>query len=240
MDPLATDFVPIGGILSGSHNNKAVKIRGWVHRSRTSGGLAFVVVRDSTGVLQCAVKKDAGGEEAFKEASEAYLESTIMLEGTVKEDKRAPGGYELAAEKVKLVWKGEPFPIAKDQSVEFLLDTRHLWLRSQKLTNVMKARHYIVKYLREFFDEKEGFFELAPPIITGAACEGGSTLFEIDYFGIRAYLTQSSQLYAEVFTTALEKVYVLAPHSAPSHRELFGIFASTGTLSPRWLSTTRG
>ncbi len=211
MDPLATDFVQIGSILSGSHNNKSVKIRGWVHRSRTSGGMAFIVVRDSTGVMQCAVKKDAVGEKSFADATGAFLESTIMVEGTVKEDKRAPGGYELAASKVELLWKGEPFPIAKDQSVEFLLDTRHLWLRSQKLTNVMKARHYMVKYLREFFDEREGFFELAPPMITGAACEGGSTLFEMDYFGIKAYLTQSSQLYAEVFTTALEKVYVLAP-----------------------------
>lgn len=211
MDMLGTDYVKIGSILDGAQNNSKVKIRGWVHRSRTSGGLAFVVIRDSTGVIQCAVKKDAVGEQAFKEASEAYLESTMLVEGTVKEDKRAPGGYELAASQVQLIWKGEPFPIAKDQSVEFLLDTRHLWLRSQKLTNVMKARHYMVKYLREFFDDKEGFFELAPPMITGAACEGGSTLFEMDYFGIKAYLTQSSQLYAEVFTTALEKVYVLAP-----------------------------
>jgi len=210
MDVLAGDFVQIKSILAGSQNNKKVKVRGWVYRSRTSGGLAFIVVRDSTGVLQCAVKKDAVGEESFKAASEAYLESTILVEGTVKEDKRAPGGCELSAESVQLISKGEPFPIAKDQSVEFLLDTRHLWLRSQKLTNIMKGRYLIVKYLREFFDS-EGFWELAPPMITGAACEGGSTLFEMNYFGQKAYLTQSSQLYAEVFTTALEKVYVLAP-----------------------------
>ncbi len=210
MDPLATDFVHIGSILAGFHNNKAVKVRGWVHRSRTSGGLAFIVVRDSTGVLQCAVKKDAAGDKGFEDATSAFVESTIMLEGIVKEDKRAPGGFELAVEKVQLIGKGEPFPIAKDQSVEFLLDTRHLWLRSQRLTSIMKSRYLIMKYLREFFDS-EGFWELAPPMITGAACEGGSTLFEMDYFGQKAYLTQSSQLYAEVFTTALEKVYVLAP-----------------------------
>jgi asparaginyl-tRNA synthetase len=210
MDVLATDFTQIKSILAGSQNNKTVKVRGWVYRSRTSGGLAFLVVRDSTGTIQCAVKKDAVGDKSFAAASEAYLESTILVEGTVKEDKRAPGGYELSAEKVQLISKGEPFPIAKDQSVEFLLDTRHLWLRSQKLTNIMKGRYLIVKYLREFFDER-GFWELAPPMITGAACEGGSTLFEMDYFGQKAYLTQSSQLYAEVFTTALEKVYVLAP-----------------------------
>ncbi len=210
MDALATDYTQIGSILFGSHNNKKVKIRGFVHRSRTSGGLAFLVVRDSTGIMQCAVKKDAVGEKAFSDASSAYIESTILIEGTVKEDKRAPGGYELSASQVQLLAQGEPFPIAKDQSVEFLLDTRHLWLRSQRLTSIMKGRHFIVKYLREFFDS-EGFWELAPPIITGAACEGGSTLFQMDYFGEKAYLTQSSQLYAEVFTTALEKVYVLAP-----------------------------
>ena len=210
MDALGTDFTKIGSILSGSQNNSKVKIRGWVHRSRTSGGLAFLVIRDSTGVIQCAVKKDAVGEAAFAAASGAFIESTILVEGTVKEDKRAPGGFELAASNVQLVGTSEPFPIAKDQSVEFLMDTRHLWLRSQRLTSIMKARHKIIWYLREFF-EKEGFWELAPPIITGAACEGGSTLFPLDYFGGKAYLTQSSQLYAEVFTTALEKVYVLAP-----------------------------
>ncbi|MFA6214555.1 MAG: asparagine--tRNA ligase [Candidatus Micrarchaeia archaeon] len=210
MDVLATDYAKIASILAGTHNNKLVKVRGWVHRSRTSGGLAFIVVRDSSGTIQSAVKKDAVGEARFQAASSAFIESTILIEGTVKEDKRAPGGFELAASKVELVGKGEPFPIAKDQSVEFLLDTRHLWLRSQRLTAIMKGRHYITKYLREFF-EKEGFFELAPPIITQAGCEGGSTLFEMNYFGQKAFLTQSSQLYAEAFTTALEKVYVWAP-----------------------------
>ncbi len=210
MDALSTDYVKIGEILSGSFTGKKVKIRGWVHRARTSGGVSFIVIRDSTGIIQCAVKKDAVGDKSFKEASQAYIESTILVEGEVKQDKRAPGGYELAASQVQIVAKGAPFPIAKDQSTEFLLDTRHLWLRSQKLTAVMKGRHFIMKYLREFF-EREGFFEMVPPIITQAGCEGGPSLFEFDYFGQKAYLTQSSQLYAEVFTTALEKVYVLAP-----------------------------
>ncbi|MDD5337312.1 MAG: OB-fold nucleic acid binding domain-containing protein, partial [Candidatus ainarchaeum sp.] len=209
MDVLDRDFTRIEKILSGSSTGK-VKIRGWIHRSRTSGGLTFIVVRDSSGIVQCAIKKDAVGEQKFSLASSAYVESTILVEGTVKEDKRAPGGYELAVSDISLVGKSQPFPIAKDQSVDFLLDTRHLWLRSQRLTNIMKGRYYIVKYLREFFDN-DGFFELAPPIITQAGCEGGSTLFEMDYFGQKAYLTQSSQLYGEVFTTALEKIFVLAP-----------------------------
>ncbi|MCX8174857.1 MAG: asparagine--tRNA ligase [Candidatus Micrarchaeota archaeon] len=210
MDALSQDYTPISSILKGGQAGKKVKVRGWVYRSRTSGGVCFVVVRDSTGVIQCAVKKDAVGEKSFREASEAYIESTILVEGFVREDKRAPGGFELAASQVQLVAQGEPFPIAKDQSVEFLLDSRHLWLRSQRLTTIMKGRHHILRYLRQFF-EKEGFWELTPPIITQAGCEGGSTLFEFDYFGQKAYLTQSSQLYAEVFTTSLEKVYVLAP-----------------------------
>ncbi|MCX6769120.1 MAG: OB-fold nucleic acid binding domain-containing protein, partial [Candidatus Micrarchaeota archaeon] len=182
MDMLGTDFTPIGKILSGSSNNAKVKIRGWVHRSRTSGGLCFVVLRDSTGTIQRAVKKDAAGEQSFAFASGAFIESSMMIEGTVKEDKRAPGGYEISASKVEMIHQGEPFPIGKDQSTEFLLDVRHLWLRSQKLTHIMQARDYITRYLREFFFE-QAFFEVAPPIMTRSACEGGSTLFELNYFG---------------------------------------------------------
>jgi len=175
-------------------------------------------------------KKGRSGRSSIQVASEAFIESTIMLEGTVKEDKRAPGGFELSATAVQIIGQGEPFPIAKDQSVEFLLDTRHLWLRSQRLTAIMKARHYIVSYLREYFDSN-GFFELTPPIITKAGCEGGSTLFEMNYFGQTAFLTQSSQLYSEVFTTALEKVYVLAPSFAQSHRALCATSQNTGIWS---------
>jgi len=187
-----------------------VSIRGWVYRERTSGNLRFLIIRDASGIMQCAVKKDKVDEKSWKDAEKAYIESSIEITGTTKEDTRAPGGMELQVEKVNLVSQGEPFPISKDLSEEFLLDVRHLWLRSQKMANIMKARYYIENYLHEFFD-KEGFFELAPPIITKSQCEGGSTLFEMNYFGDKAYLTQSSQLYAEVFIFGLEKVYVLAP-----------------------------
>ncbi len=222
MDCLNDAFTPIADILAGKHEGKAVKIRGWVYRSRSSGGLAFVVMRDSTGVLQCAIKKGGDGkgaagapkvgvsDAAFEAAKGAYLESSAMVAGTVKKDERAPGGYELGASEFEIVSQGKPFPIAKDQSVEFLMDTRHLWLRSQKLTHVMKLRHHIVRSLRDFFDGS-GFWELAPPIITKSACEGGATLFELNYFGTPAYLTQSGQMYGEVFTTALENIYILAP-----------------------------
>lgn len=210
MDPLADKFVPIGEILKGGHTGNNVKIRGWVYRQRTSGGLAFIIIRDSSGTLQCAVKKDAVGEDAWKAVTEVFLESSIMLEGSVREDKRAPGGFEISGTNARLISKGEAFPIAKDQSVEFLLDVRHLWLRSQKLSQIMKFRDYTIRYMREFLFEK-GFFECSPPIITKSACEGGSTLFEMDYFGEKAYLSQSGQLYSEALISGLEKVFILAP-----------------------------
>jgi len=204
-------FTPIEFVLEGkAKEGDEVSLRGWVHRSRSSGGLAFVVVRDASGVMQCAVKKGVVPETDFEAAGKAFIESAVEVYGTVKRDERAPGGWELQATRFKLTHQGEAFPITEDQSVEFLLDKRHLWLRSQKLTSVMKARHYIVKYLRDFFDE-QGFWELSPPIITKSGCEGGSTLFELDYFGEKAYLTQSGQLYNEAFITSLEKVFILAP-----------------------------
>ncbi|MDE1798382.1 MAG: asparagine--tRNA ligase, partial [Candidatus Micrarchaeota archaeon] len=172
MDCLNDAFAPISDIIAGKHEGKSVKIRGWVYRSRSSGGLAFVVMRDATGVLQCAVKKGVVSETAFEAAKGAFIESSGMVAGTVKKDERAPGGWELGATDFELIAQGQPFPIAKDQSVEFLMDTRHLWLRSQKLTHVMKLRHHIVKSLRDFFDTR-GFWEMTPPIITKSACEGG-------------------------------------------------------------------
>ncbi|MCI0504115.1 asparagine--tRNA ligase [Candidatus Micrarchaeota archaeon] len=200
----------IGTIFHDRLEGKDVALRGWVHRHRVSGNMAFIVMRDPTGIIQVTVKKDKVCEKDWKDANGSYVESSFTITGRVKKDERAPGGYEIEANGYTLISQGEPFPIAKDLSEEFLLDIRHLWMRSQKMTNVMKARHHIVNYLREFF-ETEGFYELAPPIITRSGCEGGSTLFEMDYFGEKAYLTQSSQMYAEVFIFSLGKVYVLAP-----------------------------
>ncbi|MDD5171664.1 MAG: asparagine--tRNA ligase [Candidatus ainarchaeum sp.] len=200
----------IGTIFAEKLDGKDIALRGWVHRHRASGNMVFAVMRDPTGIIQIAVKKDKVGEKDWKDANSAYVESSFTITGRVKKDDRAPGGYEIEAAGFTLISQGEPFPIAKDLSDEYLLDVRHLWLRSQKMTSIMKARHHIVNYLREFF-EVEGFYEMAPPIITKSACEGGSTLFEMDYFGDKAYLTQSSQMYAEVFIFSLGKVYVLAP-----------------------------
>jgi asparaginyl-tRNA synthetase len=200
----------ISTIFSGRLEGKEVSLRGWVYRHRSSGNMVFAVIRDHTGIIQVAVKKDKVPEKDWKGANDAYVESSLIVKGVVRKDERAPGGYEIQATGFELISRGEPFPVAKDVSEEYLLDIRHLWMRSQKMTAIMKARHHIVNYLREFFG-KEGFYEIAPPIITKSGCEGGSTLFEMDYFGDKAYLTQSSQMYAEVFVFSLGKVYVLAP-----------------------------
>ncbi len=201
--------VPIEKVFDLADGEKAI-VRGWIYRTRSSGGVVFASVRDASGVVQVAIKKDAVSEAQFKDAQRALIESSVVVEGAVRSDKRAPGGKELQVTAFKLVHAAEVFPITRDQSPEFLLDVRHLWLRSQRMTSVMKARHYIVKYLREFFDEND-FYELAPPIITKSGCEGGSTLFSLDYFGEKAFLTQSGQLYNEAFITALERVFILAP-----------------------------
>ncbi|HID72834.1 TPA: asparagine--tRNA ligase, partial [Candidatus Micrarchaeota archaeon] len=200
----------IGTIFAEKLEGKDVALRGWAYRHRTAGKMVFVTMRDPTGILQLTVKQDKVNEKAWKDANETYVESSFTVQGRVVKDERAPGGYELQVTDYTLISRGEPFPIAKDLSEEYLLDIRHLWLRSQKMNNLMKARHHIVNYLRAFFDE-EGFYEVAPPIITRSGCEGGSTLFEMDYFGDKAYLTQSSQMYAEVFVFSLGKVFVMAP-----------------------------
>lgn len=185
-------------------------VRGWVYRKRSSGGVLFVLIRDSTGVIQVAVKKDVAGERAFADADKALIESSVRASGLVKKDERAPGGVELQATDFEVIHFAHPFPITEHQSTKLLLDKRHLWLRSQHLTNVMKARALVIKFLREFFNER-GFYEVAPPIITKNQCEGGSTLFSFNYFGEKAFLSQSAQLYNEAFITSLEKVFVLAP-----------------------------
>jgi asparaginyl-tRNA synthetase len=209
MDDIKTNVIRIEQALSMSDGEKAV-VRGWVYRARSSGGMVFAVLRDSSGIMQVTIKKDKVGETLFEDAKKAALESSIIVSGAVKTDARAPGGKEIQVDDLKIVHFSHEFPITEYQSAEFLLDVRHLWLRSQKLTKVFKARSFILKYLREFYESRE-FWELAPPIITKSGCEGGSTLFELNYFGEKAYLSQSAQLYNEAFITSLEKVFVVAP-----------------------------
>lgn len=193
-----------------SSGGKEVTIRGWIHRKRSSGGKAFVIIRDRTGTIQCIVDKSKVTEKEWEEIDKAYLESSIVLSGTVRADERAPGGAEIDAKELVVVHSGKEFPITEYQSPEFLLDVRHLWIRSQRMINAMEARSYIFRYARKFLD-KNGFYEITPPLLTKAGGETGASMFEVDYFGEKAYLTESSQLYAEAMIFALEKVYSFAP-----------------------------
>ena len=200
-------FVPIQKILAGSYVNKRVAIRGWVYRQREGKETIFLIVRDSTSFIQCTVKKES---PAWNEAKKITIESSLTLEGTAKQDKRAPGGYEISVEKLSVIGLAELFPIAKDKSEEFLRDVRHLWLRSRRMNLVMKVRSEVLRFTHEFFKKQE-FFEVSPPMFITSAVEGGSTLFELKYFDQNMYLTQSAQLYLEVLIYSLEKVYCVAP-----------------------------
>ncbi|MDO8554882.1 MAG: asparagine--tRNA ligase [Candidatus Micrarchaeota archaeon] len=191
---------------------KSVTLRGWLYRTRTGGGgkMVFAVLRDSSGIIQATVKKENVDDKSFKNASEAYVESSVILSGTVKKDERAPGGYEIQVSSFETVCRGEPFPVAKDLSDEFLLDIRHLWIRSQKVTRILKIRSTMVQAIHEFF-QKRSYYLFDPPIISPNACEGKMTLFEVNYFGEKKYLTQSWQLYAEAAIFSLEKIYDVSP-----------------------------
>ncbi len=203
-------FSNISTIFHDKLEGREVSLRGWVHRTRTAGNMSFIVVRDPGGVLQVAVKKDKVDEASWKAANDAYVESSLIVRGVVKKDDRAPGGYELQATGFELVSRGEPFPVAKDLSEEYLLDIRHLWIRSQKLTKILQIRSTIVTGIHEFFQQR-GYTLFDPPIFTPNACEGGSTLFEVQYFDRKMYLTQSWQLYAEAAIFSLGKIYDVAP-----------------------------
>ncbi len=187
-----------------------VSLRGWAYRERKSNAKGFIVLRDSSNIIQCVIDKEKVDEKTWKAVEQTTIESSLEIEGEIKKDERAPTGYEVHVTELKLVHPAERFPITKDQSTEFLLDKRHLWIRSRELTQVWKVKAEILKAAREFF-EKEKFYEVTPPIITGSACEGGSTLFHIKYFEDQAYLSQSAQLYLEAMIFSLEKVWALTP-----------------------------
>ncbi len=202
------EFISIKGAMR--QGSGKVKIRGWVYRERKSNKMGFIVVRDSSNIIQCVVDKDHVGDESWQDVERLLIESSVEIEGEIKEDKRAPTGYEIKVDKLHVVHFADVFPITKDQSTEFLLDKRHLWLRSRKLTAVMKIRSTVFGAIDEYFRSR-GFYEVAPPVITPNACEGGATLFEVKYFEDKAYLTQSWQLYAEALIFSLEKIYCNSP-----------------------------
>jgi len=187
-----------------------VSIRGWVYRERGSAKLKFIILRDVTGTIQCVIEKAIVGEEKFQIADKLQIEASMTITGTIKEDERAPTGYEISVKDFELIGESKEFPIQKDQSPDFLADHRHLWLRSQKMTASLKIRSNILFALHEF-SKNQGFIEVQAPSMSGAASEGGSEVFEVKYFDKKAYMTQSWQFYAENIIQSVEKAYAIAP-----------------------------
>ncbi|HTC45914.1 MAG TPA: asparagine--tRNA ligase [Candidatus Aquilonibacter sp.] len=198
----------------GQHEGQTVTLRGWLYNLRESGKLLFPQFRDGSGVIQGVVPKNAVTPEVFDAIKTLTQESSVIVEGKVRADKRAPGGYELDIANVQVVQRvseSDPYPITpKEHGTEFLMEHRHLWVRSQRQASILRVRAEIIKAVRDFFDER-GFTLTDPPILTPAACEGTSTLFPVDYFDEQAYLTQSGQLYIEATAMALGKVYSFGP-----------------------------
>ena len=206
--PVAT----IGAI--GAYEGRSVVLRGWLYALRESGKLLFPIFRDGTGTIQGIVPKAAVSAETFETIRQLTQESSVVVTGKVRADKRAPGGFELDVEAVEVVQRvpeDDPFPISrKEHGVDFLMEHRHLWIRTPRQSAILRIRAEIIKAARDYLDEN-GFTLTDPPILTPAACEGTSTLFPVDYFGDEAYLTQSGQLYIESTALALGKVYSFGP-----------------------------
>src|SRR5271155_31479 len=183
---------------AGQHAGETVEIAGWLYNLRRSGKICFPQVRDGTGIMQCVAVKSALPEEVFESLKDLTQESSLIIRGKVRAEQRVP--------------ESDPYPITpKDHGIDFLMDHRHLWLRSRRQHAALKVRHQVIKGLRDYFDSN-GFVLVDTPIFTPAACEGTSTLFEVDYFeDEKVYLTQSGQLYSEATSAAFGKVYCFGP-----------------------------
>ncbi len=204
--------VTVREILHGDLDAMEVRVRGWLQNKRTGGGIIFVLLRDGSGVIQCTLRKGKVDEKTFEEFQSARIESSVELGGEVKADPRAPGGREIQVDEGRVVHPAlEEFPIAKQfHGPEFLLDQRHLFVRSDKMRSILRVRAVVLSAVRDWFD-KHGFTEVHVPTLTSAAVEGGATLFEVKYFDQKAYLTQSWQLYAEALIASVGRIYTVAP-----------------------------
>lgn len=202
----------IEDILSGRvSDGTSITLQGWLYNKRSSGKLQFLLVRDGTGTIQCTAYKPEVAEATFQACEQLTQESSLKIVGRIHKDQRAPGGYEIQISEARILHLAREYPITpKEHGPEFLMDNRHLWLRSKNQHAVLRIRHTIIKAIRDFFDGR-GFTLVDTPIFTPAACEGTSTLFETEYFDSKAYLTQSGQLYAEAGAMALGKVYCFGP-----------------------------
>ncbi|MDX1585622.1 MAG: asparagine--tRNA ligase [Balneolaceae bacterium] len=193
------------------HEDKEVTLKGWVYNYRSSKNLYFLELRDGSGICQCVVSKDDVNEETWEAADSLRQESSLEVTGKVVEDERSIGGYELQVSEIKVYQVAEDYPITpKEHGVEFLMENRHLWLRSQKQWAAMRVRNEIIYAIHTFFQER-GFVQMDAPIFTGNAAEGTTTLFETEYFDEKAYLTQSGQLYGEAMAMAHGLIYTFGP-----------------------------
>lgn len=190
---------------------KEVTIKGWLYNKRSSGKINFLLIRDGTGIIQSVAVRSEIPDKEFQLLDEITQESSIIVSGVIGEDSRAPGGYELSLKHIEIVQISEPYPISpKEHGVSFLMNKRHLWLRSKKQHSILRIRAEVINAIRDFFNN-EGFILVDTPILTPCACEGTTTLFETDYFGEKAYLTQTGQLYNEATCMAFGKVYCFGP-----------------------------
>jgi asparaginyl-tRNA synthetase len=194
------------------HEGQEVTIHGWLHNRRSSGKIHFLIVRDGTGFIQAVMSKAAVGEEAFTRAGHLSQESSLSVTGTVRADTRARGGYEIDVSAVEVHGESHDYPITpKEHGIDYLLDRRHLWIRAERQTAILRVRHEVIDAVRDFFNNR-GFILCDTPIFTPAACEGTTTLFPVQYFeDTTAFLTQSGQLYNEANAMALGKVYCFGP-----------------------------
>jgi asparaginyl-tRNA synthetase len=200
---------------AGRHAGETVEIAGWLYNLRRSGKICFPQVRDGTGTIQCVAVKSALPEELFEALKDLTQESSLIVRGKVRAESRAAGGYELDVESAQILQRvpeTDPYPITpKDHGIDFLMDHRHLWLRSRRQHAALKVRHEVIKAIRDYFDSN-GFVLVDTPIFTPSACEGTSTLFEVNYFDEeKVYLTQSGQLYNEATAAAFGKTYCFGP-----------------------------
>jgi asparaginyl-tRNA synthetase len=196
----------------GKHEGEAVTIKGWLHNRRSSGKIHFLILRDGTGFIQAVLSKAEVGEELFKAADHLSQETSVIVTGVARADARAPSGYEIDVKQLEVVGPSHDFPITpKEHGVDYLLDRRHLWIRTERQQAILRIRHEIINAVRDFFNLR-GFILADTPIFTPSACEGTSTLFPAQYFEDQtAYLTQSGQLYNEANAMALGRVYCFGP-----------------------------
>lgn len=213
--PEETKPAPVATIATlGQHEGQTVTLRGWLYNLRESGKLLFPIFRDGTGTVQGVAHVKSVSGEVFEALKGLTQESSVIVTGRVRADQRAPGGYELDVENLEVVHRipeSDPYPITlKEHGVDFLMEHRHLWMRTPRQAAILRIRAEIMRAAAEYFDQN-GFIRTDPPILTPAACEGTSTLFPVDYFGDPAFLTQSGQLYVEATALALGKVYSFGP-----------------------------